>query len=95
MTRKSSARPLPRYILPESLEIGDTITVTYAPANGIVRTMTGTVAARDYEGTNRLLSTKEGAVLIAYGPSVRRTFAHITLLARRDAEQTPLEGIEL
>ncbi|HWV46896.1 MAG TPA: hypothetical protein VN039_12905 [Nitrospira sp.] len=92
-TRSKAVLPLPRYVMPENVEIGDTIRVAYPAVNGIKKTMEGTVAARDYSGSVRMLMTAQNAVILVYGPSVpHRT---VTLLARRNAEQTQLEGIEL
>lgn len=92
-TRSKAVLPLPRYIMPENIEIGDTIRVAYPAVNGIKKTMEGTVAAREYVDSIRMLVTAQDAVILAYGPSVPRYT--VTLLARRNAEQTPLEGIEL
>lgn len=89
------ALPLPRYIRPENLAIGDMVRVEYPPVKGIVRTMTGTIASREYQGSLCMLSTAEDAVLVAFVPGHHDGSFRVVVLSRRDAEHTQLEGMEL
>lgn len=83
----------PKYIPAVNVHIGDVIRVSFIEDKGIVRTSTGRVAARAYEGSDRVLYTKEGGEIFRWNPSHKPP--RVTLLEPADIGATTLEGLEL
>lgn len=78
---------LPRHIKPEIAHIGDTIRVTWK-TDDVERSIVGVIAERDYQGSSRVLSTKEGHELLRYIPG-NSTKTVVTLLAYGPVHDTP------
>lgn len=71
----------PRFIRPETVEIGDTVRVTYPVNGGIEVSKVGTVASREDHGNLRIYLTAEGGHLFDWQPHTTR-HVRVTLLAR-------------
>lgn len=81
--------PEPRYIRPETIDIGDTIRVTFPKHQGMTNSITGTVAKREEHGMRRHMLTEEGGRLLVWEPGKHENF-RVTLLDRnpkREPEQ--------
>ena len=87
---RGSILPFPRFVKPEQLDIGDLIRITYDPDNtGITATRQGTIARREYVGSERVLYTREGGCLLTWHPEHKSP--RITLLAKAEQPQTMLD----
>lgn len=82
----------PRYILPESLQAGDLVRVTYPVENGLVHSFTGTVAVRKDRGRQKVWVNREGAGFLVWDPlAPKNKNPRVTLLARVTEVQQTLE----
>jgi hypothetical protein len=91
MPRRNSL--LPRPILPESVEIGDKIRVTFRAREGVTMTYEGVVGSREDIGPTHIMSTREGGLL--YSWNAHRTNAYtLELLDRPPVAQATLPGME-
>lgn len=71
----------PRIITdPRTLNIGDTIQVSFPEEKGRIVTWTGTIGHRKHDGHFTLYNTHDGAVLFAIGPGLKHP--KIVLLKR-------------
>ena len=78
MTTLKYVDKLPRNITPASIQIGDTIRVTVTVGDA-QRSITGTVAKREYQGAERVYTTAEGVELCVWHPEHKAP--SVTLLA--------------
>lgn len=87
MRKKLSALPLPRFIDPASIDIGDTVRVAWE-VEDILISRTGTVARREYEGGMRVLYTKGDAEIFRWHPNHK---VKVTLLEKAKPTHTMLD----
>lgn len=73
----------PRYIIPENLQIGDTINVVWPTVQGLTKSQVGIVGTRQHEGADTVLYTPEGGELLRYNRSIRPK--RVTLLDRKES----------
>lgn len=74
-------KPEPRFIRPETIDVGDTIRVTFKKNDGIEMSLVGTVARREDHGAMRQMITAEGGIILAWSPGEARN-VRVTLLDR-------------
>lgn len=79
--------PEPRFIKPESVDIGDTIRVTTQGNDGITTEKVGKVARRDDHGNVRAYFTAENGRLLSWTPG--KSSPRITLLNREPETNEP------
>lgn len=83
--------PTPRFVLPASVEVGDTIRVTRIEADTEV-SVVGTV----HKITGSTLWTAQGLHLLTWSPGDGvKEAGRVTLLGRAEREQVALFGAEL
>lgn len=82
---KAHSVALPRFISPASINIGDTIKVEWETPD-VTHTRTGVVAKREYEGSMRVYTTKNGTELFRWHPAHKEH--KITLLAAAKSADT-------
>lgn len=80
-----------RFVKPEQIMLGDTIRVNTTNKDVSV-SLVGTVTHREYQGTDRVLYTEQGVVLLRWNPHYAND--RVTLLSRPVARQTMLEIFE-
>lgn len=74
---KLKALPLPRFIDPASIAIGDMIRITWT-VGAVEHTRTAIVADRQYEGPDRVLTAKDGQEIMRWHPAHKH--GRVTLL---------------
>jgi hypothetical protein len=79
---------LPRHVKPEQVCMGDVVRVTLPEASGVIVTRTGRVGKRDYEGSVRVFTTREGTHLFSWVPGEKTPT--LTLLERVEHPQEQL-----
>lgn len=87
-SKRPAVLPLPRFINPASIEIGDTIRVAWS-VDDVKMTREGKVAKRDYEGSDRVLTTASGVEILRWHPDYLKR-VRVTLLSKAPFEQVPL-----
>lgn len=83
----------PRPILPELVEVGDTIRVTYRVEDGVTRTSSGKVAEKIDLGPAYQMVTLEGGLLFTWNAHRDSRFK-VELIDREPASQATLPGLE-
>jgi len=81
----------PRYILPETIHVGDVIRIT-TKRDDIERTTVGKVASREHEGAATVLRTEAGHEIIRYIHENARSFK-VTLLDPAPTRFAPIEPL--
>lgn len=86
-------RKLPhvRYITPASVDVGDTIRVTWATGD-IERSVVAVVHRVDVEYSGSIFYAPDGQEIFRWAPGLERRY-RVTLLNRREAPQTQLPGM--
>lgn len=79
-----------RYITPASIEIGDTIRVTWKTGD-ITHSRAAKVSAREYEGSMRVFTAEDGQEILRWHPSYNAQ--KVTLLDRAPRPQETLAGL--
>jgi hypothetical protein len=90
MRTLTPALPKVRYITPASIEIGDTVRVTWKVGD-IEHSRVAKIAKRDYEGSMRVFFTRDGSELFRWHPAYNKEYT-VTLLDRKPATQETLPG---
>ncbi len=68
--------------------IGDIVSVTFAPVNGITVTAIGKIAARKDIGVDRHMMTDEGGLLFKWRPGQHKRVYKLRLLVSADSNDT-------
>lgn len=81
-----------RYVLPETLHVGDLIRVKFPEDRGLTTYHEGVVGSIRAHGESRSVSTADGAVLLAYSMQTnwREKKARVTLLQAAAVVSEPL-----
>lgn len=87
------ALPLPRFINPANVDIGDVVRVSWE-AGGILHTRTARVYRKVDEGGYQMLYNEEGYEIMHWSAATDKK-VRVTLIAKAEAQHSMLEGIEL